>query len=68
MKFVGGGKGEGFDVMKFGDVRVVLIGFFLVGKLILLNKLIFIISVSVFYEFIILICIFGVIEYNGVNI
>lgn len=68
MKFVGGGKGEGFDVMKFGDVRVVLIGFFLVGKLILLNKLIFIISVSVFYEFMILICIFGVIEYNGVNI
>lgn len=68
MKLVGVGKGEGFDVMKFGDVRVVLIGFFFVGKLILLNKLIFMISVSVLYEFIILICIFGVIEYNGVNI
>lgn len=61
-------KGEGFDVMKLGDVCVVLIGFFFVGKFIFLSLMIFMVSEVVFYEFIILMCIFGVIEYKGVNI
>ncbi|PJF19728.1 Developmentally-regulated gtp-binding protein 2 [Paramicrosporidium saccamoebae] len=64
----GGGKGEGFDVMKSGDARVALIGFPSVGKSTLLNKVTKTESAAAAYEFTTLTCIPGNIEYEGANI
>lgn len=64
----GGGKGEGFDVMKSGDARVALIGFPSVGKSTLLSKVTKTESVAADYEFTTLTCIPGKIEYNGASI
>jgi small GTP-binding protein len=63
-----GAKGEGFDVMKSGDSRVVMIGFPSVGKSTLLNKLTTTHSEAGAYEFTTLTCIPGNIEYQGANI
>lgn len=64
----GGGKGEGFDVMKSGDARVALIGFPSVGKSTLLSKVTKTESVAASYEFTTLTCIPGNIEYEGATI
>lgn len=64
----GGGKGEGFDVMKSGDARVALIGFPSVGKSTLLSKVTKTESVAADYEFTTLTCIPGKIEHNGAKI
>ncbi|KAI7864571.1 developmentally-regulated GTP-binding protein 2 [Spinellus fusiger] len=61
-------KGEGFDVMKSGDARVVMIGFPSVGKSTLLNKLTTTESVAAAYEFTTLTCVPGKFTYNGANI
>ena len=63
-----GAKGEGFDVKKSGDARVVLIGFPSVGKSTLLSTITDTKSVAAGYEFTTLTCIPGVIHYNGTNI
>lgn len=63
-----GVKGEGFDVMKSGHCRVVLIGFPSVGKSTLLNKLTNTESEVASYEFTTLTCIPGVIFYNDAKI
>lgn len=64
----GGGKGEGFDVMKSGDARVALIGFPSVGKSTLLNKTTGTESVAAAYEFTTLTCIPGTINHRGATI
>lgn len=63
-----GVKGEGFDVMKSGDARVVMIGFPSVGKSTLLNKMTATHSEEGAYEFTTLTCIPGKIEHNGAQI
>ncbi|KAI8058186.1 P-loop containing nucleoside triphosphate hydrolase protein [Syncephalis plumigaleata] len=64
----GGAKGEGFDVMKSGDARVVMIGFPSVGKSTLLSRLTNTQSEAASYEFTTLTCIPGKIHYHGANI
>lgn len=63
-----GQKGEGFDVMKSGDARVVLIGFPSVGKSTLLSTVTGTESVAAAYEFTTLTCVPGVIQYQGAEI
>eukprot|EP00049_Salpingoeca_infusionum_P009995 m.169765 g.169765 ORF g.169765 m.169765 type:complete len:367 (-) comp14506_c0_seq1:1730-2830(-) len=63
-----GPKGEGFEVQKSGDSRVVMIGFPSVGKSTLLSKLTTAESVSAAYEFTTLTCVPGVIDYSGARI
>jgi small GTP-binding protein len=64
----GGGKGEGFDVVKSGDARVALIGFPSVGKSTLLSTITKTSSEAAAYEFTTLTCIPGVIEYKDAKI
>lgn len=61
----GGGKGEGFDVIKSGDARIGLIGFPSVGKSTLLTALTDTYSEIQEREFTTLTCIPGVIKYRG---
>ncbi|KAK9846824.1 hypothetical protein WJX84_000614 [Apatococcus fuscideae] len=63
-----GEKGEGFDVQKFGDGRVALIGFPSVGKSTLLTQLTGTSSEAAAYEFTTLTCIPGIIHYNDAKI
>lgn len=63
-----GEKGEGFDVQKYGDGRVALIGFPSVGKSSLLTELTGTDSEAAAYEFTTLTCIPGVIHYNDSKI
>jgi len=63
-----GSKGEGFEVSKFGDARVALIGFPSVGKSTILTKLTDTQSEQAAYEFTTLTCIPGVIHYDGSKI
>jgi len=64
----GGGKGEGFDVMKSGDARIAMIGFPSVGKSTLLSTVTKTESDAASYEFTTLTCIPGVIEYRDAKI
>src|SRR3990167_1980182 len=64
----GAGKGDGFEVSKFGDARVALIGFPSVGKSTILTKLTDTQSEQAAYEFTTLTCIPGVIHYQGSTI
>eukprot|EP00051_Salpingoeca_urceolata_P028226 m.485731 g.485731 ORF g.485731 m.485731 type:complete len:365 (-) comp23943_c0_seq1:63-1157(-) len=61
-------KGEGFEVQKSGDARVVMVGFPSVGKSTLLGKMTKTESVAANYEFTTLTCIPGNLEYDGVLI
>lgn len=63
-----GGKSEGFDVGKYGDARVALIGFPSVGKSTLLSTLTDTQSEAAAYEFTTLTCIPGVLNYNNAKI
>jgi small GTP-binding protein len=63
-----GGGGEGFDVQKYGDGRVALIGFPSVGKSSLLTELTGTASEAAAYEFTTLTCVPGVIHYNDAKI
>ena len=63
-----GGPGEGFDVGRYGDSRVALIGFPSVGKSTLLTQLTGTDSEAAAYEFTTLTCIPGVIHYNDAKI
>jgi small GTP-binding protein len=67
-KSSGGGKGEGFDVVKSGDARVALIGFPSVGKSTLLSTVTKTQSEAASYEFTTLTCIPGVIDYKDSKI
>jgi ribosome-interacting GTPase 1 len=64
----GGSTGEGFEVGKFGDGRVALIGFPSVGKSTLLNELTGNVSEVASYEFTTLTCIPGIIRYKDTKI
>jgi hypothetical protein len=64
----GGGGGDGFEVTKFGDGRVALIGFPSVGKSTLLTQLTGTTSEVAAYEFTTLTCIPGIIHYNDAKI
>ncbi|WFD04221.1 Ribosome-interacting GTPase 2 [Malassezia obtusa] len=64
----GGKPGEGFDVMKSGNARVVLIGFPSVGKSTLLNTITDTESAAAAYEYTTLTAIPGVLEYEGARI
>lgn len=63
-----GGTGEGFEVQKYGDGRVALIGFPSVGKSTLLSQLTGTESEVAAYEFTTLTCIPGIIHYKGTKI
>jgi len=64
----GSGPGEGFDVKKFGDARVALIGFPSVGKSTLLSTITETESEQASYEFTTLTCIPGIINYKDTKI
>ena len=64
----GGAKGEGFDVQKFGNARVCMIGFPSVGKSTLLQTLTDTKSEVAAYEFTTLTCIPGIIHYKEAKI
>jgi len=64
----GGGKQDGFEVQRFGDSRLALIGFPSVGKSSLLTALTGVESEAASYEFTTLTCIPGVINYNDCKI
>eukprot|EP01095_Lingulamoeba_sp_RSL-Kostka_P015573 TRINITY_DN721_c0_g1_i2.p1 TRINITY_DN721_c0_g1~~TRINITY_DN721_c0_g1_i2.p1 ORF type:complete len:353 (+),score=129.72 TRINITY_DN721_c0_g1_i2:128-1186(+) len=59
---------EGFEVQKFGDARVAMIGFPSVGKSTILSELTDTESQSAGYEFTTLTCIPGNIDYKGATI
>jgi small GTP-binding protein len=63
-----GPKGEGFEVSKFGNARVCMIGFPSVGKSTLLSSITDTSSLAAAYEFTTLTCIPGVIYYNEAKI
>lgn len=63
-----GGKQPGFEVQRYGDSRVALIGFPSVGKSSLLTSLTGVESEAAAYEFTTLTCIPGVINYNDAKI
>lgn len=63
-----GGTGDGFEVKKFGDARVALIGFPSVGKSTLLASVTDTESAIAAYEFTTLTCIPGVINYKDTKI
>eukprot|EP01114_Cavostelium_apophysatum_P019911 TRINITY_DN6542_c0_g2_i1.p1 TRINITY_DN6542_c0_g2~~TRINITY_DN6542_c0_g2_i1.p1 ORF type:complete len:365 (-),score=82.38 TRINITY_DN6542_c0_g2_i1:782-1876(-) len=63
-----GAKGEGFEVTKFGDARVSMIGFPSVGKSTLLSSLTTTESAVAAYEFTTLTCVPGTIKYKGARI
>jgi len=64
----GGGKQAGFEVQRYGDARIALIGFPSVGKSSLLTALTGVQSEAAAYEFTTLTCIPGVIYYNDAKI
>mmetsp|Transcript_2779 Transcript_2779/g.8903 ORF Transcript_2779/g.8903 Transcript_2779/m.8903 type:complete len:408 (+) Transcript_2779:111-1334(+) len=64
----GGGKQAGFEVQRYGDSRVALIGFPSVGKSSMLSALTGVQSEVAAYEFTTLTCIPGVIYYNDIRI
>ena len=64
----GGKVGEGFEVSRFGNARVCMIGFPSVGKSTLLSSVTDTASLSAAYEFTTLTCIPGVIHYNDAKI
>ena len=64
----GAGAGEGFEVQKYGDGRVALIGFPSVGKSSLLSQLTGTESEVAAYEFTTLTCIPGIVHYKGTKI
>jgi developmentally-regulated GTP-binding protein 2 len=61
----GGGKGEGFEVLKSGDGRIAMVGFPSVGKSTLLSTVTETASDAASYEFTTLTCIPGVLRYKG---
>lgn len=61
-------KGDGFEVKKFGNARVCMIGFPSVGKSTLLTSITETESLIAAYEFTTLTCIPGVIKYNDCKI
>ncbi|CAD8088759.1 unnamed protein product [Paramecium sonneborni] len=63
-----GPKGEGFEVQKFGNARVCMIGFPSVGKSTILSTLTKTQSLVAAYEFTTLTCIPGVIDYKDAKI
>lgn len=63
-----GGKGEGFEVSKYGDARIALIGFPSVGKSTILSCLTETESLQAAYEFTTLTCIPGVIHHQGAKL
>ncbi len=60
--------GDGFDVKKFGNARVCMIGFPSVGKSTLLTSITETESLVAAYEFTTLTCIPGIIKYNNTKI
>ena len=67
-KQAGGGKGEGFDVMKHGNARIAMIGFPSVGKSSLLSRCTEQESEVAAYEFTTLTCIPGQLWINGAEL
>lgn len=61
----GGAKGDGFEVSKFGNARIAMIGFPSVGKSTLLNNITETESKVAEYEFTTLTCVPGVINYKN---
>lgn len=64
----GGGGGQGFEVLKAGDARVLLIGFPSVGKLSFLSMVTNTKSEAANYEFTTLTSVGGILEYNGAEV